>query len=124
VRRNERGAAAIEFALVLPLLVLLFVGIAEMGRLYYLQATLSGAAREGARVMALQNDAGAARTAVKTAAGTVAVSDAQIVVSPATGNCLSPTLATISITFTTPLVTSMFGAAVTVHGQGAMRCGG
>jgi Flp pilus assembly protein TadG len=128
VRRNERGAAAVEFALVLPLLVLLFVGIAEMGRLYYLQATLSGAAREGARVMALQNDAGAARAAVQTAAGTVALSDSQIAVFPATGSCLSTTAAatqaTISITLTTPLVTSMFGASVTVHGQGAMRCGG
>ncbi len=112
----------------LPLLVLLFVGIAEMGRLYYLQATLAGAAREGARVMALQNNTAAARAAVQTAAGTVAVSDAQIAVSPTTGSCLSststPTQAAVTITFTTPLVTSMFGASVTVHGQGVMRCGG
>ena len=34
------------------------MGIAEFGRAYYIQTTLSGAAREGVRVMALQNDAG------------------------------------------------------------------
>ena len=60
--RSERGAAAVEFALVLPLLVLLIAGIAEFGRLYYLQTTISGAAREGVRAMALQNNAGAAQS--------------------------------------------------------------
>ncbi|GAA1829909.1 TadE/TadG family type IV pilus assembly protein [Microlunatus capsulatus] len=126
--RSERGAAAVEFALVLPLLVLLFAGVAEMGRIYYLQATLSGAAREGARVMALRNDAGASRAAVRSAAGSVAVGDAQIAVSPGTGGCRStaaaPVQATVTITFPTPLVSSLFGASVTVRGVGAMQCGG
>ena len=127
MRRNERGAAAVEFALVLPLLVLLFAGIAELGRIYYLQATLSGAAREGARVMAVQNDTTASTAAVQTAAGSVAISNSQIAVSPATGACrstTSPRQATVIITFTTPLVSSMFGTSVTVHGRGVMRCGG
>jgi Flp pilus assembly protein TadG len=130
VIRNERGAAAVEFALVLPLLVLLFAGIAELGRIYYLQATLSGAAREGARVMALQNNVATAVTAVKSAAGSVAVSDAQIAVTPDTGACrhTSPTAAStqasVTITFTTPLVSSFFGTSVTVHGRGVMQCGG
>ena len=128
MRRNERGAAAVEFALVLPLLVLLFAGIAELGRIYYLQAMLSGAAREGVRVMALQNDTAASVAAVQSAAGSVAVSNSQITVSPATGNCRSttaaPVQATVTIAFTTPLVSSMFGTSVTVHGRGVMRCGG
>jgi Flp pilus assembly protein TadG len=131
VPRNERGAAAVEFALVLPLLVLLFAGIAELGRLYYLQATLSGAAREGARVMALQNDTGTTVTAVKAAAGSVALTDAQIVVTPGTGACQAtttsgqPPRAMVTITFTTPLVSTVFGSTpVKVHGFGAMQCGG
>jgi Flp pilus assembly protein TadG len=129
VPRNERGAAAVEFALVLPLLVLLFAGIAELGRLYYVQATLAGAAREGARVMALQNNVPATVAAVKAAAGSVALNDAQISVKPGTGACRStpaaPVQASVTITFTTPLVSTMFGTApVTVHGNGVMQCGG
>ena len=127
MRRNERGAAAVEFALVLPLLVLLFAGIAELGRIYYLQAMLSGAAREGVRVMALQNDTTASVAAVQAAAGSVAVSNSQIAVTPATGTCRSvttPVQATVTITFTTPLVSSVFGTSVTVYGRGVMRCGG
>ena len=126
--RSERGAVAVEFALVLPLLVMLFAGIAELGRIYYLQAMLSGAAREGVRVMALQNDTAASVAAVQAAAGSVAVSSSQIVVAPATGACRSttttPAQATVTITFTTPLVSSVFGTSVTVHGRGIMRCGG
>lgn len=129
MRRNERGAAAVEFALVLPLLVLLFAGIAELGRVFYLQATLAGAAREGVRVMALQNNATAAVTAVKSAAGSVALSDGQILVTPGTGACKStpttPVQATVTITFTTPLVTTLFPlSSLTLHGRGAMQCGG
>jgi Flp pilus assembly protein TadG len=129
VSRSERGAAAVEFALVLPLLVLLIAGIAEFGRLYYLQTTISGAAREGVRTMALQNNAPAARTAAKTAAGPVALTDAQVVVTTLPlGPCLStgttPVTATVTITYSTALMSGFFGANKSLTGKGVMRCGG
>ena len=52
-RNAERGSAAVEFALMLPVLVVLVFGIAEFGRIYHVQTTISGAAREGVRSMAL-----------------------------------------------------------------------
>ena len=54
--RDQRGASAVEFALIVPLLIVLVLGIAEFGRAFQVQGTLSAAAREGARAMALQND--------------------------------------------------------------------
>lgn len=53
--RNEQGQSLVEFALVLPLLVILLVGILEFGWLYNGQITLTSAAREGARVAAVQD---------------------------------------------------------------------
>lgn len=47
--RTERGAAAVEFALLLPVLVLLIGGIVDYGRYFFTQVQLSNAAREGAR---------------------------------------------------------------------------
>jgi len=51
--RNERGAALLEMALTLPLLLLVCVGILEFGRAYQTWQVLTNAAREGARVAVL-----------------------------------------------------------------------
>jgi Flp pilus assembly protein TadG len=47
---NDKGVAAIEFALVLPVLVLLLIGIVEFSLLLYNKAMITNASREGARV--------------------------------------------------------------------------
>ena len=49
LRKNQRGAAALEFALVAPALILLIVGIAQLGILFFANAGLSNAVAEGAR---------------------------------------------------------------------------
>jgi hypothetical protein len=55
-RRSERGAAAVEMALVLPVLLFLVFGIIDFGRMLNAQITLTEAAREGARATALGQD--------------------------------------------------------------------
>jgi Flp pilus assembly protein TadG len=49
-RNGEQGAAAIEFALVLPLLIILVFGIIEFSIILYDKAMITNASREGARV--------------------------------------------------------------------------
>jgi Flp pilus assembly protein TadG len=49
-RKDRRGAAAVEFALVAPVLMLLVFGMIEFGRLVMVQQVLTNASREGARV--------------------------------------------------------------------------
>lgn len=51
--KNEKGAAAVEFALVLPLLVIIVFGIFEFGIAYNNWIALTHAAREGARLAAV-----------------------------------------------------------------------
>ncbi len=51
--RRERAAAAVELALVLPLLLLIMGGIVDFGRFFYTQNMVVNAAREGARSRAL-----------------------------------------------------------------------
>jgi Flp pilus assembly pilin Flp len=48
--RNEDGAAAVEFALLLPLIVLLLFGIIEFGLAFNTRIQATNAAREGARM--------------------------------------------------------------------------
>ena len=65
---SERGAVAVEFAILLPLLSDACLGTIEFGRAYNAQITLTNAARDGVRVMAIANDPAGARTAAKNAA--------------------------------------------------------
>jgi Flp pilus assembly protein TadG len=51
--RSERGAALLEMALTLPLLLLVCVGILEFGRAYQTWQVLTNAAREEARIAVL-----------------------------------------------------------------------
>lgn len=48
-RRSESGVAAVEFALILPVLMMIVYGIINYGILLYDQAVITNAAREGAR---------------------------------------------------------------------------
>ncbi|MBE0476580.1 MAG: pilus assembly protein [Coriobacteriia bacterium] len=51
--RREAGAAAVEFAIVCILLLMIVVGMVELGRLYAAQLSITHAAREGARLAAV-----------------------------------------------------------------------
>ena len=52
-RRGERGQSTVEFALVLPLLLLLVTGVIQFGLLFDHYITLTDAVRSGARTLAL-----------------------------------------------------------------------
>jgi Flp pilus assembly protein TadG len=53
--RDDAGAAAVEFALILPVVLLLLFGIIEFGRAWNVKQVLTDAAREGARVAVVNN---------------------------------------------------------------------
>jgi Flp pilus assembly protein TadG len=52
--RSEKGAALLEAAITIPILLLISVGIFEFGRAYQTWQVLTNAAREGARVAVLE----------------------------------------------------------------------
>ena len=53
-RRTQRGASAVEFALILPILILLFFGIVDFGLLIYDKQVITNASREAARAGIVQ----------------------------------------------------------------------
>lgn len=128
MRERDRGAAAVEFALVLPLLLALVLGIAEFGRAYHVQTTLSNAARDGVRVMALQNDPVAARATTRASASPLALTEQQISITPAscaaTGTTPAGT-ATVTVTYPFRLIGGFLPIDdFTLTGKGTMRCNG
>jgi Flp pilus assembly protein TadG len=53
--RSERGAALVEFALTVPLLLVVIAGIVDFGFLFQRYEVVTNAAREGARLASLPN---------------------------------------------------------------------
>jgi len=134
--RADRGAAAVEFALVLPMLLLLVFGIIDFGRLLNAQIKVTEAAREGARAATVFSGTGTER---RTAAnGRVKMVDTAIVMDNGTSNFCDPPLetnedATVNTTYDFTWITpvgdlvgifggSTWGAHVTVRGKGVMPC--
>jgi Flp pilus assembly protein TadG len=125
---SERGAAAVEFAILLPLLLMLVLGIIEFGRAYNAQAALSAAAREGVRVMAISNVTADAKTAAKNTAVALqpGLLDANITfknLETGAATCAPGNRISITITYSLSTMTGVAGPFV-LTGKGAMLCGG
>jgi Flp pilus assembly protein TadG len=61
--RNEKGAALLEAAITVPIILLISVGIFEFGRAYQTWQVLTNASREGARMAVITGSTDAAVTA-------------------------------------------------------------
>lgn len=126
-RASERGAVAVEFAILAPVLVMLLLGIMEFGRAYNAQIELTNAAREGVRVMAISNNPTTARTAAKNAAVSIkpSLADSNITFSATNGTALCTTGAQMTVTVSYSL-SSMTGFAgpFSLKGKGVMLCNG
>jgi Flp pilus assembly protein TadG len=122
--REQRGAVAVEFALVFPLLILVLFGVIEYGAVYNAQLQLTGAAREAAREMAVTGSAGSARAAALDAAPALVPALTTGDIAFSSGSCAPGTDVTVTISYEKPFLTGFFGAHVDLTGVATRRCGG
>lgn len=122
--RADRGAAMVELALILPILLLLLVGIIEFGLVYNAQVSIQGAAREGARALALGESSAQVEAAVQGASGGVDVKNVHTTACPAGATSTSTAYATVKVeadfTFTLPFLDL---GTKTLSATARMRCG-
>ncbi len=118
-RVRERGVVAIEFALLLPLLLLILFSIFEFARGYNARVTVTHAAREGVRAYALGEDAVAAATS---AAG--ALNPGSMTITTTGGQpCTIGSPVTVTVTYPVQYSIPFFGTGTwTVADTGSMRC--
>jgi Flp pilus assembly protein TadG len=132
-RWRDRGAAAVEFALVMPLLVMILLGIMEFGYAFFIQAQVAGAARVGVRSYAINwktttaQDTAAQNTAIAIAKSEVPVpGDASAAF---TSPCVTAgSQTTLVLTYKyhslTGLLDAVLGPNIKVTVKGSMACGG
>ena len=125
---RDRGAVAVEFALLLPMLLLLLFGIIDFGRALNAQITLTQAAREGARIAALgESNVVSGTQAAATGLSPVAVTVTSCPAGAGTG-VNAVVKASYSFSFVTPLsaiagiLGSSLGSTMTLTATGVMPC--
>lgn len=119
---RDRGAVAVEFALVAPILLALLAGIVEFSNAFNAQISVTQAAREAAREMAITNSQDDARAAA--AHGAPGLDTAAFTYTFTPAACTDDGTVTVGISYTADTLTGLFGSGVTLTGVGAMRCGG
>lgn len=128
---SDRGAAAVEFALLLPLLVLLVFGMIDFGRAINAQITITQAAREGARALALGQSTYQTRASQAgiglglTTADVTDLPDSNNVTGCPVGSAATGDDAVVKVTYTFTFITpvgSMFGPTKTLTAEGVMPC--
>jgi hypothetical protein len=110
---SERGSAAVEFALVIPAIVLVVLAVTEVVVVARTQLELAQAAREGARVAAIAADPAQAVSATRVALGELA-SDASVTVD-------RPFVVGESATVVIRFPVRVFGLPITLQADAAMR---
>lgn len=112
--KEKKGQALVEFALVLPILLILVFGIIEFGRVFNAYIVVSNASREGARQAAVGN------TSAKTKAEEVAASltpKVTVNISPAIGSTKYGEKVTVTVTYKMPIVTPIIGPMISKDGN-------
>lgn len=126
--RRERGASLVEFAIVLPLLLLVIGGLIDFGRLYFTEVMITNAAREGARAeMYANNPTERANTALS---GKVQNASVQVVTGCTAGNPTGDAQVIVTVPFKWTLLkpaAALLGGSIadpTLTGKATMQCGG
>lgn len=125
-QESERGAVAVEFAILLPLLLMLVLGIVEFSRAFNVQVTITNAAREGVRTMAINKDKTKALAAAKNAASHLspALSDSNFKFTEYTPDrCPTGEQMTVTVSYSLSPISGL-GSAFALQGKGTMLCGG
>ena len=110
VLRDDRGSAAAEMAFVLPLLLILMFGSAEIGNYFMNEHSLVKAVRDGARFAARQNFGN--YTACSGSPGGTVVADTRNVVMRgylSGGTIITPNIQTANVTVTNSCATTAGG---------------
>lgn len=120
--RQEKGSAMVEFALVITLFLMLFMGLVEFGRIFHAQLTLDNAARQGARVAAVRQSDDQIREAVRSVATQLKIADSDIQITPATRQRFTPVTVRVktSIPLIAPIISGILQNPFPVSGQATM----
>jgi len=116
--RSERGQSLLEFALVLPVFLVLVFGIIDFGLGLRAWISITNSAREGARIGAVRGTCDEIRQQVKDTSGGLVTSDDQIEITPEDCVWTAGESVTVTVSYEYDLITPL-GGMLSILGDGA-----
>lgn len=125
ILKNCSGQAIVELALILPILLLLFFGIVEFGRIFSTQLLVTSSAREAAREAVVGAGDEAVVLSAKNRASILDDARMEIYISPEEASRIRGNPVTVRIDYPVkiyaPIISEIIGAPFVVRGEVTMR---
>ncbi|HZK18677.1 MAG TPA: TadE/TadG family type IV pilus assembly protein [Clostridia bacterium] len=109
LRKGQRGQSLVEFALVLPLLIILLMGIFEFGRIFSSYVMITNAAREGARNVVVGRDDSQVSADILNMAGALDVGNVTVVINPGGESRVRGSSVTVEVAGELEIITPVIG---------------
>lgn len=123
--KNNKGQALVEFAIILPLLLLIIMGIVEFGMMLNSYLTIRNDSREAARAGIVGSSYTEMRDLIISISPNLDVNNLAVSVSPSDGNRKSGDTLTVIVTykyhFTMPIISNIFNNDVILNAETSMR---
>lgn len=114
---RERGVAAVEFALIVPILMSIIIGIVEFGIAFNYRTQLSNATQIAARSYAIDRNWDTAKANVTGMASGATITKSIDCTSTTAGSAVK-----VTTTVSRPTVTKLFGTSFTYRAVGMAQC--
>jgi len=123
--KNKKGQSLVEFAIILPILLLLLLGIGEFGIMLNSYLTIQNVAREGARLGIVGGSDVEIIALIRTTSPNLTATDMSITITPLEANRRSGDTLQVIIAYnyymTVPIISSLVGNIIVLTAQTSMR---
>ncbi|MBC8061262.1 MAG: pilus assembly protein [Clostridiaceae bacterium] len=123
--KNEKGQSLVEFAIILPILLLLLFGIAEFGIMLNSYLTIQNVAREGSRLGIVGGSDVEIISLIRDTSPNLTDTDMKIILTPVEAYRKSGDTLTVTVTYNyhmnVPIISSLLGNVIVLTAQTSMR---
>lgn len=123
--KNEKGQALVEFAIILPILLLLVMGILEFGMMLNSYLTIQNLTREGARLGIVGGTDLEIHNLIIQISPNLTPADLIVTVTPIETSRHSGDTLTVTVTYnyhmTVPIISTLFSKVLSLKAQTSMR---
>ena len=123
--KNKKGQSLVEFAIILPILLLLLLGIAEFGIMLNSYLTIQNVAREGARLGIVGGSDAEITALITSTSPNLTASDMTVTITPSEISRKSGDTLQVKVVYnyhmTVPIISALVGNVIVLTAQTSMR---